>query len=114
MCTLHFKFEQMDMAPLSVKQSTTGHDLLEIALANGIDLHHQCGGVGHCTGCHVYIEEGNGLLSSKEKQEDLFIQKSINTRPQSRMACQAVLKKLSGDITILVPDQRCFEAGVLR
>jgi len=32
--------------------------LLELALENGINIEHACGGVCACSTCHVYVEEG--------------------------------------------------------
>src|SRR5256886_17435392 len=42
--------------------------LLDIALANGIELEHNCGGSCACPTCHVIVREGEGDLS--EMQED--------------------------------------------
>ena len=42
--------------------------LLDIALANGIELEHNCGGSCACTTCHVIVKEGEENLS--EMQED--------------------------------------------
>ncbi|MBM4112369.1 MAG: 2Fe-2S iron-sulfur cluster binding domain-containing protein, partial [Phycisphaerae bacterium] len=35
-----------------------GESLLEIALDNGINIEHACGGVCACSTCHVYVESG--------------------------------------------------------
>jgi 2Fe-2S ferredoxin len=37
--------------------------ILDIALANGIDIDHSCGGVCACSTCHCIVREGDSTLS---------------------------------------------------
>lgn len=61
MYTIRFRFAQ-DLEPVVIVGVESGQTLLEIALANGIQLNHNCGGIGSCTTCHVYVEHGMSIL----------------------------------------------------
>lgn len=100
--TVKFKFEQPGLAPQTV-QAVTGESVLEVAHENGIHLNHNCGGVCACSTCHVYVEAGMENLPEISDKEEDFIDRAINPRLESRLACQC---KLAGDVEILVPDQR--------
>jgi len=104
----------MDLAPFTLERVEPGQNLLEIALSHGIDLFHQCGGVCHCTVCHLYVEEGMDSFDEVAQCEEDYIEKAINPRPSSRLACQASLLAGDGDITITIPDQRSMAAVVTR
>ena len=58
MYTVKIKFEQKGLEPITLENVEAGQTLLEIALKNDIELHHNCGGVCACTTCHLYIERG--------------------------------------------------------
>ena len=44
--------------------------MLDIAIANEIELDHNCGGSCACTTCHVIVKEGAENLSEKEEDEE--------------------------------------------
>ncbi len=48
--TIHF-LPSDTQCPIRSEQS-----VLEVALRNGVNLAHSCGGMGSCTTCRVYIE----------------------------------------------------------
>src|SRR6187401_2311830 len=50
-----------------------------------------CGGVCACSTCHVYVEEGAGLLSEAEEDEEDILDKAFDVRMNSRLGCQAKL-----------------------
>jgi len=98
---VQFLFEEKDKEPVTV-QAVEGESILEIAEQNGIELHHNCGGVCACSTCHVYIEEGmDNLPEISEKEED-FIDRAINPRLESRLGCQCLL---GGNVVVRIPDQ---------
>ena len=45
--------------------------LLDIALENGIDLPHNCGGSCACTTCHVIVRAGEDNLSEMEEDDQM-------------------------------------------
>lgn len=96
-----FLFEESHKESLTVK-GAEGESLLEIALENGIDLHHNCGGVCACSTCHVYIEEGMDALPEMTDKEEDFVDRAINPRIESRLGCQCLI---ASDVTVRVPDQ---------
>ena len=53
MYTINFKFQQKGKEPITLNNIEAGDSILEIALKNDIDLHHNCGGVCACSTCHV-------------------------------------------------------------
>jgi ferredoxin, 2Fe-2S len=95
-----FQFEQ-DLPPQVVK-AVAGETLLDLAEANNITLHHNCGGVCACTTCQVYIDTGMENLPEMSEREEDYIDRAIYPRLESRLACQCVL---SGPVTLTVPDQ---------
>ena len=55
MYTIKFKFEQKGLSPVILNDVEPGQSLLEVALKNDIELHHNCGGVCACSTCHLYV-----------------------------------------------------------
>lgn len=108
MYTIHFKFEQKGLEPMTLENVPAGDSILEIALKNDIELHHNCGGVCACSTCHVYIEKGEDYLPEISDKEEDFIDRAVNPRLNSRLGCQCVLENGSGTIEVTVPDQSQF------
>jgi len=76
-------------APLARREGQPG-SLLAIALANGIEIDHACGGVCACSTCHVIIRQGSeGCPAATDAEEDQ-LDKAYGLTPQSRLACQCV------------------------
>jgi len=96
-----FNFEEKGLGPISV-QGAEGETLLDLALENNVELHHNCGGVCACTTCHVYIDAGMGLLPEMSEREEDYIDRAINPKLNSRLACQCEIK---GDVILTIPDQ---------
>jgi ferredoxin, 2Fe-2S len=106
MYTVHVKFVQEKLNPVVLKNVEYGQTLLELLLANKIELDHECGGVCSCTTCHVYVEKGLRHIEEKSRREVDFINKKIDTRLiSSRLSCQALILEGSGEIEIVIPDQ---------
>lgn len=84
-----------------------GHDgepgsLLRIALANGVDIDHACGGVCACSTCHVIVREGGDSIPPAEEDEEDQLDNARGLTLQSRLACQAVPDG-SRDLVVEVP-----------
>lgn len=108
MYDIHFKFEQKGLEPITISNVEEGNSILEVALSNNIDLHHNCGGVCACSTCHVYIEKGENNLEELSDKEEDFIDRAVNPKLNSRLGCQCVLLKGKGEVEVLVPDQTQF------
>ena len=76
---------------LSVNASA-GDTILDAALANGIELPHECGGNCACVTCHVCILEGADGLSVIEDVEADRLSTAENGTAASRLGCQAILR----------------------
>jgi 2Fe-2S ferredoxin len=74
--------------------------ILDIALAHGIHLEHNCGGSCACTTCHVIVRQGAQNLSEMEDDEADRLDTAWDLTPHSRLGCQAVIK---GDIVCELP-----------
>ncbi len=102
---LKINFEEKGKAPIELPIAA-GEDVLDICLDNGIQLQHNCGGVCGCSTCQVYVTKGmDGIQEISEKEED-FIDRALNPKIISRLACQCVV--LNGDIEVTIPNQTEF------
>ena len=108
MYTVSIKFEQKTLEPVLLKNIQPGQTLLEIALGNDIELHHNCGGVCACTTCHLYIEKGMEFIEEITDKEEDFIDRAANPRLNSRLGCQSLLHEGDGEIEVTLPDQTQF------
>ncbi|MCW3092287.1 MAG: ferredoxin, 2fe-2S [Ferruginibacter sp.] len=108
MYTITYKFEQKGLSPITLNNIEDGQSLLEVALKNDIDLHHNCGGVCACSTCHIYVESGDDFLEELSDREEDFIDRAVNPRINSRLSCQCVLQEGDGSIMITLPDQSQF------
>jgi 2Fe-2S ferredoxin len=109
MYTIKFKFEQKGLEPIILNNIEPDQSILEIALKNDINLHHNCGGVCACSTCHVYLEKGEDFVEELTDKEEDFIDRAVNPRLNSRLSCQCVLHPNSGgDIEVTLPDQTQF------
>ena len=96
------------MEPVVLENVEDGLSILEVALTNNIELHHNCGGVCACSTCHVYVMKGEEHLEELTDREEDFIDRAVNPRLTSRLGCQCVLLEGSGDIEVTLPDQTQF------
>jgi len=108
MFTVTYKFEQKGLQPVTISNVEDGQSLLEVALTNDIELHHNCGGVCACSTCHLYVEQGEDYLEELSDKEEDFIDRAINPRLNSRLGCQCVLQEGDGNIVVTLPDQTQF------
>jgi len=108
MYTIKFKFEQKGLEPITIDNVEAGQSILEVALKNDIDLHHNCGGVCACSTCHLYVEKGETSVEELTDREEDFIDRAINPRLNSRLGCQCILIDEAGEIEVTLPDQTQF------
>ncbi|UAY50766.1 2Fe-2S iron-sulfur cluster-binding protein [Ferruginibacter albus] len=108
MYNITFKFEQKGLEPLTLSNVSSNQSLLEVALKNRIELHHNCGGVCACSTCHLYVEQGEDLVEELTDREEDFIDRAVNPRLNSRLGCQCVLQPGNGNIVVTLPDQTQF------
>ena len=104
MYTIRFRFAQ-ELEPVSLAGIESGQTLLEIALANGVQLNYNCGGICSCTTCHVYVENGMKHFEKMNRREEDYLKRVKNANANSRLACQSLLLEGENDIDILVPVQ---------
>lgn len=76
--------------------------LLQIALENGIEVDHACGGVGACSTCHIIITEGAENCIEAEDHEMDQLDNAPGLQIDSRLACQCIPNG-KGDITVDIP-----------
>ncbi|NQW43544.1 MAG: 2Fe-2S iron-sulfur cluster binding domain-containing protein [Bacteroidetes bacterium] len=103
MPTITFKFEQKEKQPITVDISK-GEMILDVALDNDVNLHHNCGAVCACSTCHIYIEQGQESLTEITDKEEDFVDRARNPKHNSRLACQCILTD-DEDIIVTIPDQ---------
>lgn len=108
MYTIRFNFEQAGLEPVTLNGIKPGQSLLEVALNNDIELHHNCGGVCACSTCHLYVNQGEEHLEEISDKEEDFIDRAVNPRLNSRLGCQCLLQEGSGIIDVTLPDQTQF------
>ena len=96
--------KRVEVDPSKIPYGETGlpGSILDIAMGNGVDLEHACGGVCACSTCHVYVKEG--LQSCNEGTDDEYDQ--LDEAPaitlNSRLSCQCVPDG-SADIVVEIP-----------
>ncbi len=105
MATIKFLFEEADHEPVIVKNAKVGDTILDITEDHHIHLNHNCGGVCACSTCHIYVEKGEDSLEEISDKEEDFIDRAINPRLESRLACQCEILEEDAEIEVLIPDQ---------
>jgi 2Fe-2S ferredoxin len=97
-------FQFQDGQPAQTHVAAQGESVLDVALNNGIQLQHNCGGVCGCSTCHVYVVKGEDYLPEISDKEEDFIDRAVNPRINSRLACQCVVQT-EQELIILIPPQ---------
>lgn len=99
---IHFEDKSLESLEF---EASKGDTLLDVALDNDVELHHNCGAVCACSTCHIYVEKGMETLPDISDKEEDFIDRAINPTLKSRLACQC---KITADMEITIPDQKQF------
>lgn len=108
MYKITFKFEQKGLEPITLENIASDQSILEVALLNDIELHHNCGGVCACSTCHLYVEKGEQFIEELSDKEEDFIDRAVSPRLNSRLGCQCQLLEGNGEIVVTLPDQTQF------
>ena len=108
MYSITFRFEEKGKEPVTLTNIEDDQSILEVALKNNINLHHNCGGVCACSTCHLYVNKGDDFLEELSDKEEDFIDRAVNPRINSRLGCQCVLLDDDGVIEVTLPDQTQF------
>jgi 2Fe-2S ferredoxin len=76
--------------------------VLEVALRNGIEIPHSCGGMGSCTTCRVLVEHSPEPLPERgELEQDIADMRGFTAK--ERLSCQ--LEPVAG-LVVRLPDPR--------
>lgn len=95
------KMPNLTFLPYNITtQGREGDSILDIALNNGVDLPHNCGGVCACSTCHVIVKEGMENLSEMEDNEADQLDQAEGLTLASRLGCQA---KVLGNVVVEIP-----------
>lgn len=105
MAKITFRFEDQEIASKTV-QAEEGYSILEITEDHDVHLNHNCGGVCACSTCHIYVEKGDDQLEEISEKEEDFIDRAIDPRLESRLACQCVILNDDAEIEVIIPDQK--------
>ena len=105
MARVVFKFEDKDIPTKIVENAQAGFTLQEITEDHDVHLNHNCGCVCACSTCHVYIDKGEAAFPEISDREEDFIDRAINPKVESRLACQCIIEDDAADIEVTIPDQ---------
>ena len=85
----------------AVVEAKTGESVLNIALANHIDIEHACEKVCACTTCHIIVRVGFDSLGETDELEDDMLDKAWGLEPESRLGCQSIVA--DEDLVVEIP-----------
>ena len=105
MAKITFKFEDENIPTKIVEGVESGYSILEVTEDNEVHLNHNCGGVCACSTCHIYVDQGEDDLEEISDKEEDFIDRAINPRLESRLACQCIILDDNAEIVVEIPDQ---------
>ena len=106
MAKITFTFEDKSINPVFVENAESGFSLLEITEDHDVHLNHNCGGVCACSTCHIYVNKGAEKLEEISEKEEDFIDRAIDPRIESRLACQCIILDDDAKIEVQIPDQK--------
>ncbi len=106
MATIKFTFEDKTIAPVTALNVPVDTSILEATEEHDVHLNHNCGGVCACSTCHVYVQKGDEFLEEISDKEEDFVDRAINPRLESRLACQCVILDENAVIEVEIPDQK--------
>lgn len=85
----------------AILEAQSGDNLIEVALAHGIELEHACEMSCACTTCHVLVREGLDSLTEADELEDDLLDKAWGLEAESRLSCQ--IEVGDEDLVIEIP-----------
>src|ERR1035438_3097117 len=96
------KVVEVDVTKIPYSETGNPGSVLEIALGNGIDIEHVCGGNIACSTCHVYVLEGADTCTPISAEEEEQLQNASDRKANSRLSCQCVPNG-SKDVVVQIP-----------
>jgi len=84
-----------------VIDANPGDNLIEVALAQGIDIEHACEMSCACTTCHIVVREGFESLDEADELEEDMLDKAWGLEPESRLSCQIEVGE--DDLVVEIP-----------
>ena len=92
--------------PAKIPYGPTGlpGSILDVAMANGVDLEHVCGGVCACSTCHVIVdqEDFERLKEPTEDEEDM-LDLAFGLTVTSRLGCQIIITEELDGLVVKLP-----------
>lgn len=76
-----------------------GKSLLEVILAAGEKLQHECDGNAECGSCHLFVQTGRKSVSRIQSIENQKLDTMVGVGSKSRLACQA---RIIGDEDVTI------------
>jgi 2Fe-2S ferredoxin len=82
----------IEVDPSRVPYGDTGlpGSVLDIALHNGVEIDHACGGVCACSTCHIFVKKGGASCNEAEDFELDMLDSAPGNTGESRLSCQCV------------------------
>ena len=80
---------EVDPASLPLGETGLPGSILDIAMGNGIEIDHACGGVSACSTCHVFVKQGGNSCNEAEDFELDMLDNAPGNSINSRLSCQA-------------------------
>ena len=96
------KTVEVDLDAMPYKEHGNPGSFLDIALNHGLHLEHACGGNCACTTCHVWVQQGQELLSEAQDDELDRLDMAADLKLNSRLGCQVVVER-PGEIVVEIP-----------
>ena len=106
MAKIIFNFEDKSLPSKVVEVTAVDKSILELTEDYDIHLNHNCGGVCACSTCHIYIQQGDQFLEEISEKEEDFIDRAINPKLESRLACQCIILDDLATIEVEIPEQK--------
>jgi 2Fe-2S ferredoxin len=96
----------VEVDPDQIPYDRTGQpgSILEIALGNGVEIDHSCGGVCACSTCHVIVRKGFESCNEATDDELDMVDEARGVTTESRLACQCVPNGHCDLVVVEVPD----------
>jgi 2Fe-2S ferredoxin len=103
----------VEVDPAKIPYDRTGQkgSILEIALGNGIEIDHSCGGVCACSTCHVIVREGLESCNEATDDEMDMVDQARGVTTESRLACQCVP---NGTVQLVVVEVPSWNRNVVK
>ena len=86
-------------------EAAVGNNLMQVALANGIDgILGECGGSCSCATCHCFLEEQDyARLEAPSRIEREMLDCVVEPQPTSRLGCQVVINAEMDGMVVHMP-----------